>query len=324
MPGKSCFLMPTLNAAETIPETLTSLLATSRTEASRAIDLVILDGGSTDLTRAICHHYKRQRPNLNFHSLPGTHPGERLNYFFDNGSYDYALICHADDIYNADARLAVLEEMVALGHWLRGSMHGFFQSPLDALQQQKRHPYVGHHSNYPTDPLCFRAEIPLWWSVSLNTVCYDLRAIAGSGIRYDWKRYNYAADHDFHYKLCQHGACASSPRITTITRHDSRSDGPAHSRELRNESRKIRKCIAETSGLSAFLDPPSLTLFLGLEFSYGKVLSHHPTDAPWQALHQGLSRYYETHDLLPGATRVLQCIEDVAFSIGESACAEHQ
>ncbi len=324
MTGKRCFLMPTLNSAETLAETLASLIATSRSEDSQQADLVILDGGSSDFTRAICRHYRRQRPNLRFLSLPGTHPGERLNDFIESGEYDYALICHADDIYDADARMQVLNEMVELGHWLRGSMHGFFQSPLDALLQQKRHPYTGHHSNYPSDPMAFRAEIPLWWSVSLNTVCYDLRAIALSGIRYDWQQFSYAADHYFHFQLSQHGCCASSPRITTVTRHDSRSDGPAHSRELKNESRKIRKCIAEASGLSAFLDPTSLTLFLGLEFSYGKVLSHHPTDAPWQALHQGLSRYYEAYDLLPGATRVLQSIEEAAFSIGSHACAEHQ
>lgn len=324
MKGKSCFLMPTLNAAVTLPETLASLLSTSRTEASRAVDLVILDGGSTDLTRSICCYYSRQHPNLYFYSLPGTHPGERLNHFFDTGTYDYALICHADDIYNADARLEVLEEMVALGHCLRGSMHGFFQHPLDALLQQKRHPYVGYHSSYPTDPLAFRAEIPLWWSVSLNTVCYDLRAIADSGIRYDWKRYNYAADHFFHHQLCQHGPCASSPRLTTITRHDSCSDGPTHICELKNESRQIRECIAEMSGLSAFLDPPSLKLFLDLDFSYGKILSHHPTDAPWQDLHQGLSQYYESNGLFPAATRVLKSIESSAFSIGANACAEHQ
>jgi glycosyltransferase involved in cell wall biosynthesis len=324
MPRKSCFLIPTLNSAETLSGTLASLIATSRSENSQQADLMILDGGSSDFTRAICRHYRRQRPNLRFLSLPGTHPGERLNDFIESGEYDYALICHADDIYDADARMQVLNEMVELGHWLRGSMHGFFQSPLDALLQQKRHPYVGHHRNYPTDPLSFRAEIPLWWSVSLNTVCYDLRAIAGSGIRYDWKRYNYAADHDFHYQLCQHGPCASSSRITTITRHDSRSDGPAHSRELKNESRQIRESIAKTSNLSAFLDPASLTLFLDLEFSYGKVLSHHPTEPPWEDLHKGLSRYYEAHDLLPGATRVLQSIEKAAFSIGTHACAEHQ
>ena len=90
------------------------------------------------------------------------------------------------------------------------------------------------------------------------------------------------------------------------------------------ECRLIREGIAETSGLSAFLDPPSLTLVLDLEFSYGRVLSHHPTDAPWQALYQGLSRYYETHNLLPGANRVLQCIMQDSFSIGAHAYAEHQ
>jgi hypothetical protein len=319
MRGKSCFLIPTLNAAETLPETLASLLATSRTKASRAVDLVILDGGSSDLTRAVCRHYRRQRPNLHFHSLPGTHPGERLNHFFDTTTYDYALICHADDIYDADARLAVLEEMVALGHWLRGSMHGFFQNPLDALLQQKRHPYTGHHSNYPADPLAFGAEIPFWWAVSFNTVCYDLRAIAASGIRYDWQRYSYTADYDFHQRLSQCGPCASSNRITTITRHDSRSDGPSHAAELQRESRQIRTRIAERCGLAACLDAPSLALFLDLEFCHGTLFSRHPPHLPWQALRQGLHRYYEAHDLLPSASRVLHALDTAAAPISASA-----
>jgi hypothetical protein len=319
MKGKSCFLIPTFNSAETLPETLASLMVTSCSEASFSTDIVILDGGSTDLTRAICRHYGRQRRNLHFHSLPGTHPGERFNHFIETGGYDYALICHSDDIYDADARIDVLHEMIELGHWLRGSMHGFFQSPLDALQQRKRNPYTGHHSNYPTNPLAFRAEIPLWWSVSLNTVCYDLQAIAKSSIRYDWQRYRYAADHDFHHQLSQQGACASSPRITTITRHDSRSDGPTHIRELKRECRQIRQCIAERSGLSLFLDPPSLALFLDLEFSYGKILSRHPSDAPWLELREGLIRYYQAHDLLSGSTRVLKSLDKVVSSIGASA-----
>jgi glycosyltransferase involved in cell wall biosynthesis len=312
MIGKSCFLMPTFNAAETLPETLASLLATSRTEASRSVDLVILDGGSTDLTRAICRHYTRHRPNLQFHSLPGTHPGERLNDFFDTAAYDYALICHADDIYDADARLAVVEEMVSLGHCLRGSMHGFFQSPLDALQQQKRHPYVGHHSNYPTDSLVFRAEIPLWWSVSLNTVCYDLRAIAQSGIRYDWQRYTYATDYDFHYQLSQYGPCASSPRITTITRHDSRSDGPANASALQRESREIRANIAAECGLAGLMDPASLAMFLDLEFCHATFFSTDFARSQWIQLRQDLSRYYEANNLTAGAVRVMQALEKVA------------
>lgn len=314
MNGKICFLMPTLNAAETLPETLASLIATSRNDASRAADLVILDGGSTDLTQAICNYYCHQRPNLQFISMPGAHPGERFNHFIDSLTYDYALICHSDDIYDADARLQVLSEMVELGHWARGSMHGFFQSPLDALLHKKSHSYTGFHITYPTDPLAFRAEILLWWCVSLNTVCYDLRAIARSGIRYNWERYRYASDHDFHHQLSQHGPCASSAKITTITRHDSRSDGPFHIRELKRESRQIRESIAERTGLSACLDPESLALFLDLEFSYGAIVSHHSSEAPWQQLRHGLHRYYEAHDLLSGATRVLQSIDKIAFS----------
>jgi glycosyltransferase involved in cell wall biosynthesis len=319
MTTKCCFLMPTLNAAENLGETLASLIATSRSKASQQADLVILDGGSSDLTSAICRHYRRQRPNLRFLSLPGTHPGERLNYFIESGDYDYALICHADDIYDADARMKVLNEMVELGHWVRGSMHGFVQSPLDALLQQKRHPYTGHHSNYPTDPMAFRAEIPLWWSVSLNTVSYDLKAIALSGIRYDWQRYRYAADHYFHHQLSQHGCCASSPKITTITRHDSRSDGPSHIIELQRESRQIRERIAERCGLSTFLDAPSLALFLDLEFCYGNILSQHPSHAPWADLRNGLRRYYKAHDIKAGTARILKSIDKAASAIGANS-----
>lgn len=317
MTYKCCFVIPTLNAAETLPETLTSLIATSRKKATRAVDIVILDGGSTDLTRAVCYYYRRQRPNLRFLSLSGTHPAQRLNHFFETATYDYALICHADDIYDADARLTVLEEMMELGHWLRGSMHGFFQNPLDALLQQKKHPYTGHHSNYPTHPLAFRAEIPLWWSVSLNTVCYDLRAIVSSGIRYDWERYQYAADYDFHERLSQFGPCASSARITTITRHDSRSDGPSHTAELQHESRQIRARIVECSGLAAFLDAPSLSLFLDLEFCYGSVVSKHSPYLPWPALLESLHRFYGRHHLLQSAKRVLQALEKAYAPISQ-------
>ena len=304
--------MPTFNSAETLAETLASLITTSRSEASQQVDLVILDGGSTDLTRSICRHYRRQRPNLQLHSLPGTHPGERVNQFIEACPYDYALICHSDDIYDADARLQVLEEMVELGHWLRGSMHGFYQSPLDALLQQKRNPYTGYHCNYPMDPITFRAEIPLWWSVSLNTVCYDLQAIARSGIRYDWQRYSYAADYYFHYQLSQHGPCASSPRITTITRHDSRSDGPANASALQRESREIRARIAAECGLARLMDPASLAIFLDLDFCHATFFSTDLARSQWLQLRQDLSCYYEANDLCIGATRVMQALERLA------------
>ena len=312
MKSSICFLMPTFNSAETVAEALASLIATSRSEASRQVDLVILDGGSTDLTRSICRHYRRQRPNLQFHSLPGTHPGERLNQFIEACPYDYAMICHSDDIYDADARLQVLEEMVELGQWVRGSMHGFFQSPLDALLQQKRNPYTGYHCNYPTDPITFRAEIPLWWSVSLNTVCYDMRAIARSGIRYDWQRYTYAADYYFHYQLSQHGPCASSPRITTITRHDSRSDGPANASALQQESREIRASIAAECGLASLMDPSSLAMFLDLDFCHATFFSTDFSRSQWLQLRQDLNRFYEANDLVAGAARVIQALEKVA------------
>jgi len=314
MLGKSCYMMPTLNSAETLAETLASLIATSRTESSQQADIVILDGGSSDLTRSIYRHYRRQRPNLQFISLPGTHPGERLNHFIETGDYDYALICHSDDIYDADARMQVLQEMVELGHWLRGSMHGFFQSPLDALLQQKRHPYTGHHSNYPTDPSGFRAEIPLWWSVSLNTVCYDLRAIARSGIRYDWEHYTYAADYDFHYQLSLHGPCANSSRITTMTRHNSRSDGPTNLTALQRESRQIRQRIADQCGLSSFLDTSCLSMFLDLDFCYGIFSTQHYSRLQWLELREGLSHYYNRQNLLNGGNRVIQAIDKIILS----------
>lgn len=312
MRSKSCFLMPTLNSAETVAETLASLIATSRSEASQQVDLVILDGGSNDLTRSICRHYRRHRPNLQFHSLPGSHPGERINQFIEACPYDYALICHSDDNYNADARLQVLQEMMGLGHWLRGSMHGFYQSPLDALLQQKRQPYTGYHCNYPTDPITFRAEIPLWWSVSLNTACYDLRAIARSGIRYDWQRYTYAADYYFHYQLSQHGPCASSPRITTITRHDSRSDGPAHADQLKRESREIRSLIAEQSGLLSYLDQSKLSAFLDLDFCHGTVLGPAMQQSLRLQLSDSLTNYYEARSLSSGASRVIHALKSFA------------
>ena len=196
--------------------------------------------------------------------------------------------------------MQVLQEMVGLGHWLRGSMHGFFQNPLDALLQHKRHPYTGHHSNYPTAPSGFRAEIPLWWSVSLNTVCYGLGAIARSGIRYNWEQYIYAADYDFHYQLSQHGSCASSSRITTITRHDSRSDGPANASQLQRESRRIREHIADQCGLSTFFDPSSRSLFLKLDFCHGTIFSQHLQVTPWLELREGLCRFYHAHNMWPG------------------------
>jgi len=275
---------------------------------------LILDGGSLDLTRSISRYYPRQRTNLQFISLPGTHPGERVNQLIDSREYDFALICHSDDIYDADARMQVLQEMVELGHWVRGSMHGFFQNPLDTLLQQKNKPYAGYHCNYPTEPIGFRAEIPLWWSVSLNTVCYDLRAIAQSAIRYEWQQFTYAADYYFHYQISQHGSCASSSRITTITRHDSRSDGTANAIQLQRESHQIRKIIAAQCGLDTFLDSASMAMFHDLDFCHGTFFTQNHQISQWLQLRHGLTCYYEANDLLSGASRAMEALEKLALT----------
>lgn len=266
---RSCFLIPVLNAQSTIAETLESLLLTASSPEALAADVVLLDGGSTDETYAVVENLSRKCSRIKWNSLPGSHPADRVNSVIEDSSYDVAMMCHADDVYDADARVAAAEEMLSLGHWLRGTMHGYYQDPLSAIMEGRTQPYSGTHGAYPTSGDSVWAELPFWWCVSLNTVALDLTSIRHSGIRYDWRTYKYCADHWFNWHIAKHRRASNSELVTTITRHDLRGDGPTNAPSLALESGNIRRRIAEEIGIAERIRPELLELLLGIRYSYG-------------------------------------------------------
>jgi hypothetical protein len=301
-----CFLIPVLNAQRTIAETLESLLSTGSSRVSSEADIVLLDGGSCDATQAIVQNLAQKYSRIKWHVLPGSHPAERINSTIDDGIYDVAMMCHADDIYSADLRVEVAEEMLALSHWLRGSMHGYFQDPMSAIIEGRTEPYTGKHLAYPKSPESVWAELPLWWSISLNTVALDLKSIRHSGIRYDWKTYKYCADYWFSWQLARSKKASNSDLVTTITRHDNLGDGPTNATSLRIESLDIRRLITEDIGIASRIRPEILQLLLEVQYSYGTVTPPAwATASDLNELTRALAVFYEDRQTKAPASSVL-------------------
>ena len=90
--SKVSIVVPTLNQGEFIEETILSIFRQTYT----SIEIIIIDGGSTDQTLEILNRYKRR---INYISEPDTGVSEALNKGFDLAKGEIIGWLNSDDVY---------------------------------------------------------------------------------------------------------------------------------------------------------------------------------------------------------------------------------
>lgn len=86
-------VMPAYNAAETLGESIGSVLA----QTSGDWELVITDDGSTDATRAVCDRYAEKDPRIRVHSQPNAGAGAAISAAIERAQGEFVVQLGADD-----------------------------------------------------------------------------------------------------------------------------------------------------------------------------------------------------------------------------------
>lgn len=101
--------IPIYNFANFITETLDSIVAQERSEE---VEIVVVDGGSTDSTPQVMEAYRAQHPNVRYERLPAKGGIDRdMATAFSLTSGDYCWLFSGDDIMRPGAISRALQEI---------------------------------------------------------------------------------------------------------------------------------------------------------------------------------------------------------------------
>ncbi|HXG29192.1 MAG TPA: glycosyltransferase family 2 protein [Nevskiales bacterium] len=120
-------IVPSFNQARFIPATLDSILA----QDYRPVEVIVVDGGSTDATVDILREYAARYPELRWLSEPDNGPADAVNKGLALARGEIAAIQSSDDIYYPGAFSAVMREYAAhpdcgflIGHYCGIDLEG--------------------------------------------------------------------------------------------------------------------------------------------------------------------------------------------------------
>lgn len=134
-------IIPAFNAADTIADTLCSIIA----QTHRDWEIIVVDDGSTDATREIVSAWTRNNPQIRLCGHPGNGPSDARNFgAFHLATGDILAFCDADDMWS-NTKLAEIARVMAspLVDGAFGRVAFFTKTPEDAKS----------HSTLPTEPL---------------------------------------------------------------------------------------------------------------------------------------------------------------------------
>jgi glycosyltransferase involved in cell wall biosynthesis len=97
-------IIPTLNSSHYIDKCLNSII----TQSNKSIDIIVVDGGSTDNTKEICKSYP---VNLTYIESKGIRQGEARNIGLRHASTEFVTFLDSDDYY---LNRTFIEEVLSL------------------------------------------------------------------------------------------------------------------------------------------------------------------------------------------------------------------
>lgn len=118
-------IVPSFNQGRFLAQTLDSILS----QAYRPLEVIVVDGCSTDDTVAILKDYAARHPELRWLSEKDSGPADAVNKGLALASGDFAAIQSADDLYVPQAFTAVMQAFVE--HPDHGFLIGHYQG-IDA------------------------------------------------------------------------------------------------------------------------------------------------------------------------------------------------
>lgn len=239
--------MPTYNSQEYLVEALESL----RLQTYADYNVVMMDGGSTDLTSDICMAYCRKDPRFSFVVREGTTPPERFNEMLSSCESDFLANAHSDDFQNPNRLELQVAHMLASPDTVLSGTDTFFW--LHDFYNSWGNSYNGI-AQYPRLHEDIRCQLPFWWCFANPTLIFRTEHFRRNRLYMDTK-YKYTGDYLYYWRIASTGRVDNLDKVLVAYRHHSRSEGPKNRCELEKESREIRMTIFKESGLAEYLGP---------------------------------------------------------------------
>ena len=117
-------IIPVYNSAETLPGTLDSVLI----QNNQDFEIILIDDGSTDNSRAICEEYVVRSNKIHYFPIPNGGPGNARNIGLEKAAGEWITFIDSDDLiekdylsinYNSDAELQMQNWVVFGGDVMR-------------------------------------------------------------------------------------------------------------------------------------------------------------------------------------------------------------
>jgi glycosyltransferase involved in cell wall biosynthesis len=176
-------IVPSFNQGAFIAETLDSIFG----QDYRPIEVLVMDGGSTDETVEVLRRYERAHPELKWQSEPDSGPADAVNKGLQIASGRYVAIQSSDDIYYAGALSA------AVRTYSQSPDCGFVYGDCDSFDSAGGHMPRTHLPEFTWDGAFGRA-----WCYPQGSILFrrDLAIQIGG-----WNGRYYSCDLDFWMRL---------------------------------------------------------------------------------------------------------------------------
>jgi glycosyltransferase involved in cell wall biosynthesis len=176
-------IVPSFNLAAFLPRTLDSILG----QSYRPVEIVVVDGGSSDGTVEILRDYSARHPEVRWISEPDEGPAEAVNKGLALARGEIGAIQSADDVYTPD----VFEEIVST--FERYPDHGMIYGHCHGLDERDR---VVATAKYP--PFSWESLFAIAFALPQSSVFFRMSIARQTG---GWNPAYYSADVDFWMRI---------------------------------------------------------------------------------------------------------------------------
>ncbi len=248
-------LLPTFNSARYLAEAVESILH----QSCRDLELVILDGGSTDATTGIVRAYAALDRRVRLATFPGMHPARRVDAWLRRSRAEFVALQHSDDVsypHRLERQVLAFGGNPALGV-CSASYRSFWherEGPA-AREGATVHPKPATHAE-------IKAQLLFWWVMHAPTLMLRREKIAACGLRFA-NEFQFANDYWQTVAHIDRLPYSNLPEELSAYRLHARSDGPLHLEQLRQEERVLKERILRHFGFA--FTPRELELHLALK-----------------------------------------------------------
>ncbi len=247
-------LLPTFNSARYLGEAIESILRQSWTD----LELVVLDGGSTDATAGIVRAHAALDQRVRLAVFPGVHPTQRVDLWLRRTRAEFVALQHSDDIsypHRLARQVRAFEKNPALGV-CSAAYRSFWHdregpAPMEGATIHLK----------PATHAEIKSQLLFWWVMHAPTLMVRREKILAGGLAFA-NEFQFANDYWQTVTNIDRLHYLNVPEELSAYRLHAGSDGPRHREHLQREEHVLKERVLRHFGFS--FTPRELELHLAL------------------------------------------------------------